>query len=316
VNAPADQFPPEPDAASAPWRLLLVEDEPTQLRLLERRLTKAGYAVETATDGQSALSKLSSGRFHILITDWDMEPMDGATLCRRVRETSNLDSYLYIIMLTGHNKVADVVAGFEAGADDYLRKPADEAELLARLKAGGRILQLEQQVQRLSITDPLIEIYNRRHLIVQLPRDIDRARRYQRPLSIILADLDYFKRINDEHGHQVGDEVLRGFVQVVNASLRQCDWIARYGGEEFVFVLPDTVLSGALEAAEKLRAECERALFETSGGSLRVTASFGIAELTSDQAYPEGADGFLRRADLALYKAKRDGRNCVRSSGA
>ena len=316
MNAAAGQHLGEPDAGSAPWRVLLVEDEPTQLRMVERRLTKAGYLVDTATDGQSALSILRSGRFHILITDWDMQPMDGATLCRRVREITNLDSYLYIIMLTGHNQVADVVAGFEAGADDYLRKPADDAELLARLKAGRRILELEQQVQRLTITDPLIEIYNRRNLIVQLPRDIDRARRYQRPLSVILADLDDFKRINDEHGHQVGDQVLRGFAQRAATSLRQCDWFARYGGEEFVFVLPDTVLFGAAEAAEKLRAECEGALFETSAGSLRVTASFGVAELTSDQAYPEGTDGFLRRADLALYKAKRDGRNCVRSSGA
>ncbi|MGA2564062.1 MAG: diguanylate cyclase [Steroidobacteraceae bacterium] len=316
MNVPAHQHSGEPDAAPAPWRLLLVEDEPTQLRILQRRLTKAGYVVDTATDGQSALGKLGSGRFHILITDWDMEPMDGATLCRRVRETSNLDSYLYIIMLTGHNEVADVVAAFEAGADDYLRKPADEAELLARLKAGRRILELEQQVQRLSITDPLIEIYNRRHLIVQLPRDIDRARRYGRPLSIILADLDHFKRINDEHGHQIGDEILRGFAQLVSASMRQCDWIARYGGEEFVFVLPDTVLSGALDAAEKLRSQCQAAPFATSAGSLRLTASFGVAELVSDQADCEAADGFLRRADLALYKAKRDGRNCVRSSPA
>jgi two-component system chemotaxis response regulator CheY len=316
VNALPGQRSGEADAGSAQWRVLLVEDEPTQLRIVERRLTKAGYVVDTATDGQSALNKLSTGRFHILITDWDMEPMDGATLCRRVREITTLDSYVYIIMLTGHNQVADVVAGFEAGADDYLRKPADDAELLARLKAGRRILELEQQVQRLSITDPLIEIYNRRHLIVQLPRDIDRARRYQRPLSIVLADLDDFKRVNDEHGHHVGDQVLRSFAQRASTALRQCDWIARYGGEEFVFVLPDTVLFGAAEAAEKLRAECEGSLFETSAGSLRVTASFGVAELASDQAYPEGADGFLRRADLALYKAKRDGRNCVRNSAA
>jgi two-component system, cell cycle response regulator len=313
MNASLRPHRAELDAATASWRLLLVEDEPTQLRMLERRLINAGYSVETATDGQSALNKLGTGRFHILITDWDMEPMDGATLCRRVRETSNLDSYLYIIMLSGHNSVADVVAGFEAGADDYLRKPADEAELLARLKAGRRILELEQQVQRLSVTDPLIEIYNRRYLIVQLPRDIDRAQRYQRPLSVVLADLDYFKRINDDHGHQVGDEVLRSFAKLAGASLRQCDWIARYGGEEFVFVLPDTPLSGALEAAEKLRAECEGAIIETTSGPLRLTSSFGVAELASDTLYPETADDFLRRADLALYEAKRDGRNCVRA---
>jgi two-component system, cell cycle response regulator len=307
---------PTGENGAFPWRLLLVEDEPTQLRMLARRLTKAGYCVETATDGQSALEKLRSGGIHMLITDWDMEPMDGATLCRLVREGAKLDSYLYIIMLTGHNAVSDVVAGFEAGADDYLRKPADEAELLARLKAGRRILELEQQVQRLSIMDPLIETYNRRYLDVQLPRDIERAHRYHLPLSVVLADLDYFKRINDEHGHQAGDKVLRCFAERARGSLRQSDWFARYGGEEFVFVLADTKLPGAMEVAEKIRAQFELAILEAASVPLRVTASFGVAELASEDASAEGLDSLLRRADNALYDAKRCGRNCVRTLDA
>jgi two-component system cell cycle response regulator len=300
-------------------KLLLVEDEPTQLLLAQRMLRRGGYDVETASDGATALEKLATGRFQLLVTDWEMPGMDGPTLCRRVRAT-RLPGYLYILLLTGQLSTHSVVIGLEAGADDYVRKPADEAELLARLAAGKRIVQLEQslrdanaQIQRLSITDPLVGTYNRRYLNEQLMQDAARARRTQQPLSAILADLDFFKAINDRHGHQVGDEVLRHFVSVACGAIRDgIDWVARYGGEEFVVVLPDTGLAAALGVAEKIRALCASSILANDGASLQFTASFGVAELNPG----EGADGaaaeaLLRGADAALYRSKREGRNRV-----
>src|SRR5688572_1440135 len=243
------------------FRLLLVEDEPTQRMMLERQLTRAGYVVETAENGAEALQKILEGQYQILLTDWDMPGMDGPTLCKRVRE-ANLSTYVYILLLTGHLTTDDVVLGLGAGADDYVKKPANQAELLARLSAGSRIVTLEQslrdaneKIQLLSVTDSLAGTFNRRYLNDQLLKEVERARRYGHHLAAIMADLDRFKRINDERGHQAGDEVLRRFADLAKSLIRPSDWIARYGGEEFVIVLPETDAGGAAIVAEKIRAE-------------------------------------------------------------
>jgi diguanylate cyclase (GGDEF)-like protein len=245
--------------------------------------------------------------------------MDGPTLCRKVRAT-RLPGYLYILLLTGQISTRSVVIGLDAGADDYVRKPADEAELLARLAAGRRIVQLEQslrdanaQIQRLSITDPLVNTYNRRYLNEQLMHEVEQARRRPHALSAILADLDFFKSINDRHGHQVGDQVLQCFVALARGAIREhVDWVARYGGEEFVVVLPDTDLTAAVEVAEEIRTLCERGGLATDAGELKFTASFGVAALDGS-AGPNGAaaEALLRQADAALYRSKREGRNRV-----
>jgi diguanylate cyclase (GGDEF)-like protein len=302
-----------------PLQLLLVEDEPTQLLLMQRLLHRAGYEVETAGNGEEALEKIASGKFQLLVTDWDMPGMDGATLCRHVR-AGKLPGYLYVLLLTGHGSTESVVAGLEAGADDYIRKPANEAELLARLKAGQRIVRLEQslreanaKIQHLSITDPLVGTFNRRYLNDQLMHEVERSRRYAHPLAAVMADLDFFKKVNDQHGHQVGDDVLRAFVEVSKGQIRQAsDWIARYGGEEFVFVLPQTDLAGAARMAEKIRSVCAASPFATVVGPLTVTASFGVAALDSNGG-PVGAaaEALLRQADAALYRSKHEGRNRV-----
>jgi two-component system, cell cycle response regulator len=306
-------------AGSAALHLLLVEDEPTQLLLTQRMLRRGGYAVETASDGATALTKLATGRFQFLVTDWEMPGMDGPTLCRKARATP-LPGYLYILLLTGQIATQSVVIGLEAGADDYVRKPADEAELLARLAAGKRIVQLEQslrdanaQIQRLSITDPLVGTYNRRYLNEQLTQEVEQARGRSQALSVILADLDLFKSINDQHGHQAGDEVLKHFVGVARGVIREnSDWVARYGGEEFVVVLPDTDLDRAVDVAEQIRSRCAGSAVAIDTGSLPFTASFGVAALPPGPG-PTGAaaDALLRHADAALYRSKREGRNRV-----
>jgi diguanylate cyclase (GGDEF)-like protein len=311
----------DPDIGSGtgePLRLLLAEDEPLQSKILERLLGRAGYAVEIATTGEEALAKVLEGRFQILITDWDMPGIDGTALCRRVRE-AHLPLYVYILMLTAHTALSDTVKGLEAGADDYVRKPADEAELLARVKAGRRVVELERslsaataEVRRMSLVDPLLGLYNRRYLNEQLPREIERARRYETPLALAMADLDAFKKINDVHGHIVGDEVLKCFAERALASVRQSsDWIARFGGEEFALVLPQTPLEGARAVAEKVRAECAGTAFEATVGLLNVTVSLGVAALLPAANVKSAMKDLLSRADAALYESKREGRNRV-----
>jgi diguanylate cyclase (GGDEF)-like protein len=304
------------------FRLLLVEDEPTQRMMLERQLTRAGYAVETAENGAEALTKILEGQYQILLTDWDMPGMDGPTLCKRVRD-ANLSTYVYILLLTGHLTTDDVVVGLSAGADDYVKKPANQAELLARLSAGSRIVTLEQslreanaKIQLLSVTDSLAGTYNRRYLNDQILKEVERARRYGHPLAAIMADLDRFKRINDERGHQSGDEVLRRFADLAKKLIRPSDWIARYGGEEFVIVLPETDAGGAAIVAEKIRAECACSPMPLASGDLTVTSSFGVSALspgnnTADVAAAE----MLRQADAALYNSKHEGRNRVTVAG-
>jgi two-component system cell cycle response regulator len=306
------------DNPQSAMRLLLVDDNPVERRFLQTLLRHEGYVVETAGDGDEALAKILGGEFHIMVTDWEMPGLDGGTLCRRVRE-ANLPTYLYMVLLTSHGSEADVVAGLEAGADDYLRKPPNKPELLARLKAGARIVRLEQslreareKVHRLSLTDALCGTFNRRYLDEQLGKEVERARRYQRPLSIVLADLDLFKLVNDKRGHQTGDEVLKYFAALLLASIRTNDWVARYGGEEFVVVLPETDLAGAGAVAEKIRAECARATVPTSTGDLCITASFGVASLGPSSEPPIAvSESLLRQVDAALYTSKRHGRNRV-----
>jgi diguanylate cyclase (GGDEF)-like protein len=299
-------------------RLLLVEDEPSQRLLLERLLTRAGYLVDTAQSGVEALGVIANGHYQMMLTDWDMPGMDGVTLCRRVRE-AKLPAYTYILMLTANSSTKNVVAGLEAGADDYLCKPANEAELLARLNAGRRIVHLEQSlreanahIEQLSVTDPLTYAFNRRYLNEHLPIEIERAHRHSRPLGLVMADLDHFKRINDRHGHLVGDDVLRAFVKSVRAAIRpSSDWMARYGGEEFALVLAESDLDASIAVAERIRTECAQRPLETRAGALTVTASFGVAMLDHALGTSDALDRLLREADAALYRSKRSGRNRV-----
>ena len=212
---------------------------------MARLLKRAGYEVEMASNGREALAKLEQGDFPLMITDWEMPEMDGIALCRALR--SKEQGYTYIILLTSRDAIEHLVAGLQSGADDYLIKPVIEPELIARLNTGRRIVTLERSLRaaneenrRLSITDPLTGVYNRRYLMEQLPREIDRAARYGRQLSTIMCDVDHFKKINDTHGHLTGDEVLKWFATTLQSGVRTSDWIARYGGEEFVIVLPET----------------------------------------------------------------------------
>lgn len=305
-------------AAPHTWPVLVVDDHPVTCRLLEAQLRREGYLVLTAANGREALECLSEQFCPLVLTDWMMPEMDGLELCRAIRGRE-WDSYVYLILLTARDSLDDVLTGLEAGADDYLVKPVHPMELSARLRTGRRILALEhtlrernREIARLAVTDPLTGVYNRRHLMEYLPRELARARRYGRPLGLILCDLDHFKGVNDTYGHGVGDEVLTEFTRRLAGQVRRgVDWLARCGGEEFVLVLPETDLSGSLAVAHRLRQQVAATPFATSAGPVMVTASFGVAARPVGEADSLDAGSLLARADACLYQAKAAGRNRV-----
>ena len=306
-----------PITVEASPAILLAEDDPVTRMLMTRFLKNAGYEVDAVADGSEALDKMTKRYYPMLVTDWEMPQMDGIALCKAVRNMQ-LDGYVYALLLTARDAKEHIIAGLEAGADDYLVKPVHEPELIARLNAGRRILALEhslrvanQRNRILSITDALTGAYNRRYLMEQLPREVERCRRYAYPLSVLMCDLDHFKEVNDQRGHAAGDDVLQQFAARAQKSIRSnSDWIARYGGEEFLIVLPETSYADGLFVADKIRDVIAGAPFSTRVGETPVTASFGVASTG-----PNGPDlalkveTLIRTADECLYKSKLSGRN-------
>src|SRR5688572_8381475 len=235
-----------------PTKVLLVDDDPAMLRLLAKWLEAEGYQVLRAGDGRMAMELIEAEHPRLLVTDWEMPNVNGLELCRWVRG-QNFGHYLYTIFLTVRTDSADMLKGLEAGADDFLKKPVDRNEILARIRAGSRVLELEQRLSLLANTDAMTGLATRRVLSEDLRREWARSERYHAPLSCVMIDIDFFKRVNDIHGHQAGDEVLRSFGQHLAAGVRNSDFVGRYGGEEFCVVLPETSEQQALLWADRLR---------------------------------------------------------------
>lgn len=301
---------------AAAWKILLVDDEPIQRIIIARLLKRGGYEVDMAANGREALAKLDAGDFPLMITDWEMPEMDGLALCKAMR--SRARGYTYTILLSSRDAIEHLVAGLQSGADDYLIKPVVEPELITRLNTGRRIATLERSLRaatdenrRLSLVDALTHAHNRRFLIEQLPREIDRAIRSNRPLSVIMCDIDDFKAVNDTHGHAAGGEVLKGTAEVLRQCVRASDWVATWGGDEFIVVLPETKLSGAHRAAEYLRSQLSEAEICAEHPQVRVTASFGVVGWEAHAPLEITAEEILRLADRCVYQSKSRGRNQV-----
>ena len=306
---------------SSAYSILVVDDDPVSRTLLERILKREGFNVITAQNGEEALRLFKDQYIPIVLTDWMMPRMNGVDLCRAIRQIET-PGYVFIIIITAKDSRDDIVKGLEAGADDYVNKPFYPPELLARIKTGIRILELErslreanEQIKRLSITDPLTGCYNRGYLMEHLPKEIKRAVRYFHPLSIAMTDIDHFKNVNDTYGHQAGDTVLRSFVELIRSSIRDgVDWVARYGGEEFVIVIPETELKCAEKVAERLRRKIETT--EVSIGDdrrIKITASFGVVCFDPKEKKEISTDKLIKEADKMLYEAKNEGRNRVKA---
>ena len=297
-------------------RILAAEDNPVFQSMLRSILTKWGYDVVLANDGRGALQALESEEApRLAILDWMMPGVDGVDVCRRVRSKGR-EPYIYILLLTARTESEDLVEAIDAGADDYLTKPFNASELRARLRAGERILGLQEQLlaarealRQEATHDGLTGLLNRRAILGLLQIELTRAVRESLPLSILMVDLDQFKDVNDRFGHLAGDAVLREATERMRTSVRSYDSVGRYGGEEFLVVLPGCNGEGALGQAERLRLSLAERPFLADRHELPITCSIGVAWRPG--AARTDADILIREADLGLYGAKANGRNCV-----
>jgi diguanylate cyclase (GGDEF)-like protein len=305
-----------------PARVLIVDDHEDNVELLRARLEAWGYAPECAGDGAEALRKIEESPPDLVLLDVMMPKIDGIEVARRVKGNPRLP-FIPIIMQTALDATENKVEGLEAGADDYITKPIDFAELKARLTSMLRIKRLQEQLEdrerqlleanerlrHMSQTDALTGLDNRRQLEERLQEMFEHARRLGESFSCVMCDLDRFKSVNDEHGHQAGDAVLKQFARILREEVREIDRAGRYGGEEFMLLLPGTVLDAGVTFAERVRKHVEGHTFTFEETQIKRTASFGVS------AWPHprisNCDALMRAADDALYVAKETGRNRV-----
>jgi diguanylate cyclase (GGDEF)-like protein len=306
------------DLPEAPT-VLIVDDDDLVLARLQDLVTAAGYAVRTAATGLEALTLLEESAASIVITDLNMPDMNGLELCRRIREHV-WPGYVYVVLLTVKDEEKDILAGLDAGADDYMSKRTSAAQFTARLRTARRVLALEyslksalEKKRRIAMTDALTGAYNRRYFTRHLSRETKRAQRFGGKVSLLLLDVDHFKRVNDSYGHGGGDIVLKRLTREIAKYLRRdTDWCARIGGEEFALVLEGTTVADAFRRAEKVRQAIAKTSIETPKGAVRITVSIGISGLEEfTNRNLATAQALLERADTNLYASKARGRNCV-----
>ena len=309
-------------------RVLVVDDDASIRAVVAEVLRDDGNVVVEAGSGDQALAACDGNEFDLVLTDIRMPGMDGITLLGRLRQRY---PGAHVVVMTSHASLETAVGALKRGAYDYLSKPFENLDiisgvakraldnvrlareresLIATLSANNRELEkLNRFFRELAIRDGLTGLYNHRHLHDVLRLEVERARRYRRELSLIFADVDYFKRYNDTHGHQHGDQVLRSIAELLKDNVRETDVVARWGGEEFVIVAPETHAAEGMEIADKLRDTVARFPFygreSMPGGQL--TISIGVADLASDLTH----DTLVHRADQAVYRAKEHGRNQV-----
>lgn len=302
-------------------RILIADDEVISRRMLAAALGQMGHEVVATSDGEEAWQVLQREEIGLVIADWMMARMDGLELVRRIR-ASGSERYVYVILLTSRSEKRDIVTGLEAGADDYVIKPFDRAELLVRVACGRRVVDLERQLAdknrqlaQMAMVDGLTGIGNRRSFDEALDRYHHHAARYGRVYSIAMLDLDFFKLYNDQFGHAAGDTVLRTIATILKDNVRPSDLVFRYGGEEFVCLFPETDADGASAAAARLLHAVAGARIPHPGNQTAGVVTISVGLSTSSQGSSASAADVLRFADNALFEAKRGGRNRVAESG-
>jgi diguanylate cyclase (GGDEF)-like protein len=299
--------------------VLIVDDDELVLERLQELVLANGYRVRTTTSGLHALEMLETSADSIVISDLSMPVIDGLELCRRIR-TLDRREYVYIILLTVSDEDQDIVAGLDAGADDYISKRTSAVQFAARLRAANRVLALEYSMlsalaknHELAMTDELTGVRNRRYFIRHVDEELKRSQATGGNVSILLLDVDHFKKVNDTYGHGAGDIVLKTLTQQITGCLRRAtDWCARLGGEEFAVVLEGAGIVEALACAERVRQSIESHSFVVAPHSIRATVSIGVGSL-ADIAHrqPVNALSLLAFADNHLLASKAAGRNRV-----
>jgi two-component system cell cycle response regulator len=303
-------------------RILIVDDHEDNVELLRARLESWGYRTDAARDGEQALAAVRAAPPDLILLDVMMPKVDGHEVARRVKADPALP-FIPIIMQTALDSTEHKVEGLESGADDYITKPIEFPELQARVRSMlrikslqeererllGELSEMNQRLLRMSHTDALTGLDNRRHLEERLVEMFEHSTRLREPMSCVLCDLDKFKSVNDTYGHQAGDAVLKQLAEILRREAREIDRVGRYGGEEFMLLLPGTVLDAAVTFAERVRRAVEAHTFSFQGGSLQRTASFGVAGWPHPRV--EHCEALVKAADDALYVAKETGRNRV-----
>jgi len=289
-------------------KILIAEDDRISSKILEKHITGWGYDVLVVPDGKKAWQTFKKNEVGIVLLDWMMPEITGLDLCRKIRNDKS-GKYTYIVLLTAKKKQKDINKGLAAGADEYLTKPFNPIELKARLKTGKRIIDLLEKLHKQAIHDGLTKVFNRREITRILNEEFHRTQRTNQPLSTIMLDINHFKKINDTHGHPVGDEVLVEIVSRITAKMRAYDKIGRYGGEEFIIILPHNPLESVKKIAERIRINISQKTIQTSAGPLQLTASLGCTSTENIEA--SSTEMMIKISDKALYNAKNNGRNCT-----
>lgn len=330
----------ETDVARAPseapargLRVLLVGTDAMAQRLLSVHLARDGHTVECAGHGEQALTKALEHAPHVLVTEWDLPGISGLEVVRTLRQSQHA-ARVHAILLAGRDEERRILEAFEDGVDEYLVKPCDPRVLQARVRAAQRVVDLDERVQALlrereaqlghlaiaqrrlqtaAVTDALTGLPNRRFAMDRLGQEFAAARKDGRPLSVVMIDIDRFKSVNDQFGHDVGDHVLREVAEVLRGSLRRTDVVCRLGGEEFLAICPNTSLEKCLVVAERMRSQCAAHVIETGDFVRSVTLSLGVAEL---EPALESIDALVKRADERVYLAKQGGRDRVVAADA
>lgn len=300
--------------------ILLVEDDKLQAEVAKDYLEANGYEIIWVENGKSAIKMAKTQPVELILLDLVLPDLDGNEVCRWLKLNEDTRG-IPIIILTVKSSTMEKVTGLEAGADDYLPKPYSEIELNARIYACLRTKALQDElktknrqleevllkVETLAITDPLTELFNRRHFSTTIEKEFNRTIRYQSPTSCLMIDIDYFKKINDEYGHHTGDLVLKEIAKIIKDNIRKIDTAARWGGEEFIVLLPETKKENALQAAKRILEAVSGHQFSAIPG--KITVSIGLASVP--EASIDTADKLIHTSDLALYEAKAKGRNRI-----
>ena len=311
---------PQPGATKK--RILVVDDHEDNVEVLRARLEARGYDVRGAMSGQEALDVVNGWVPDLVLLDVMMPDMDGLEVVSRLKADRNLP-FIPVIMQTALDSTERMVAGLEAGADDYVTKPINFAELEARVRSLLRIQKLQAELAErekelsqmndkllhISLTDGLTGVDNRRALEQRLHEMFEHSLRLHEHVACVMCDIDHFKMVNDTYGHAAGDEVLKQFAEILRTEAREIDRVGRYGGEEFLLLLPGTVLDAAVTFAERVRQRVDAHTFSFEGGTLKRSVSLGVASWPHPKI--NGREEMLKAADDALYVAKEMGRNRV-----